>query len=362
MTLSGESTLIDSSSNENEGVIYLKSGSSLTISGDGTLNLTPNKNMAINGTDSTSLTVNEGNIIVTSSTSGVGGIYLRKQITFNDCTYKYTATSGSKHSIDSEGNIIIKKGTYILNSGAGKGIQSEKYLYLGRENSENSDLTIDIDTSNEGIEAEIIDIYSGSITIDSSEDGINAAGGDCDEEGTCRGNCKCYMKFSGGEININAGEDGLDSNGDITISGGKIIVYGASTGADQPIDQDGQITITGGTLFAAGSNEMGGVTATNSQNTIEYKNTIASGKTITITDSSNNQVFSLQNKKEVKYLYFTSSGSGLTLNIGDGQTSTTSDSSTTTTTTTTNITNTVYSTCEMIKISILFSLFLLYLN
>ena len=317
MTLSGTSTLTDSSSNENEGVIYLKSGASLTISGDGTLNINPNKNMAINGTSSTSLTVNGGNIKVTSSSSGVGGIYLRKEITFNDGTYTYSATSGTKHAIDSEGNINIIKGTYTLNSGNGKGIQSEKYLYLGKDGSSNSDLVIDIDCSNEAIEAERIVVYSGTITLDASEDGINAAGGDCDEEGACNGNCNCYISFSGGEIEINAGEDGLDSNGDIKITGGKIIVYGASTGADQPIDQDGQLTISGGTLFAAGSKEMGGVSAKTSQETLSYSNTISSGKQITITDSSNNQVLSLTNKKEIQYFYFTSSGSGFTLNLGE---------------------------------------------
>lgn len=351
LTLTGTSTLTDSSSNENEGVIYLRSGASLTISGSGTLNISPNKNMAINGTDSTSLTVDGGNIVVSSSTSGVGGIYLRKLITFNDGTYKYTANSGTKHAIDSEGNITIKKGTYTISSGSGKGIQTEKYLYLGQTSSDNSDLTINIDTSNEGIEAEIIEVYSGTITIDADEDGINAAGDDCDQEGTCKGNCKCYMSFSGGEIDVNAGEDGLDSNGDITISGGKIIVYGASSGIDQPIDQDGRITITGGTLFAAGSNEMGGVSATNSQQYLTYTNTIASGKTITITDSSNNQVLSLNNKKEVKYVYFTSSGSGFTLNVGDSSSSTTS-------TTSTNSTNSTYSTIVNLSENIILSYYL----
>ena len=315
MTLSGSSTLQDSSSNENEGVIYLRSGASLTISGDGTLNLNPNKNMAINGTDSTSLTVNGGTIKVTSSSSNVGGIYLRKQITFNNCVYSYQATSGKNHAIDSEGNVAIKKGTYNLISGSGKGIQTENNLYIGEESGSNSDLIINIDTSNEGIEAEIIEIYSGNITINSNEDGINAAGNDCDEEGTCRGNCKCYIKLTGGIIDINSGEDGIDSNGDITISGGSIIVYGAGSGADQPIDQDGILSITGGTLFAAGSSDMGGVSATNSQNSLTYKNTIASGKTITITDSNNNNIFSLTNKKEVEYVYFTSSGSGFSLSV-----------------------------------------------
>ena len=337
ITLTGTSTLTDSSLNENEGVIYLKSGASLTISGDGTLNINPNKNMAINGTDSTSLTVNGGKIFVSSSSSNVGGIYLRKEIIFNDCTYTYNAASGTKHAIDSEGNISIIKGSYTLNSGNGKGIQSEKYLYLGQENAGNSYLTINIDTENEGIEAERIILYSGKISIEANEDGINAAGGDCEDEGTCRGNCNCYITISGGELEINVGEDGLDSNGDITLSGGKVIVYGASTGADQPIDQDGIFKITGGTLFAAGSKEMGGgISATNSQQYVTYSNTIASGKTIIITDSSNNQVFSLQNKKEVNYIYFTSSGSGFTVNIRDSSSSgstTTTDITTTTTAT-----------------------------
>ena len=345
MVLSGTSTLTDSSSNENEGVIYLKSGASLTISGDGTLNINPNKNMGINGTDSTSLTVNGGTIAISSSSSDVGGIYLRKEIIFNDGTYTYNAASGTKHAIDSEGNITIKKGTLTLNSGNGKGIQSEKYLYLGQASSDNSDLTINIDTQNEGIEAERITLYSGKITINANEDGINAAGGDCEDEGTCKGNCNCYISISGGELEINAGEDGFDSNGDITISGGKVIVYGASTGADQPIDQDGQFKITGGTFFAAGSNEMGGgISVTNSQQYVTYSNTIASGKIITITDSSNNEVFSIENKKEVKYMYFTSSGSGFSINIKDSSstetTSTTAKATSTTSTTTTNVVTT----------------------
>ena len=97
--------------------------------------------------------------------------------------------------------------------------------------------------------------------------------------------------------------------------GGKIIIYGASTGVDQPISQDGQLKITGGTLFAAGSKEMGGISATNSQNSTTISNTIPSGKTIIITDNNNNEIFSLKNKKEINYIYFTSSGSGFSVNV-----------------------------------------------
>lgn len=84
MALSGTSSLTDSSTNANDGTIYLQSGASLTLSGTGTLNITPNKMMAINGTDSTSLTVSGGPTINIQSTStSAGGVYLRSEINFN---------------------------------------------------------------------------------------------------------------------------------------------------------------------------------------------------------------------------------------------------------------------------------------
>ena len=84
LILIGESTLVDTAYNQNEGVIYLKKEAKLTISGEGTLNIQPNKHMAINGTESTSLIVNSGTINIISTATGVGGIYLRKEIIFNE--------------------------------------------------------------------------------------------------------------------------------------------------------------------------------------------------------------------------------------------------------------------------------------
>jgi len=43
LVLTGESTLQDSSTNENDGTIYLEEGASLIISGTGTLNINPYK-------------------------------------------------------------------------------------------------------------------------------------------------------------------------------------------------------------------------------------------------------------------------------------------------------------------------------
>ena len=329
LVLNGESTLTDSSTNENEGTIYLKNGASLIISGTGTLNINPNKLMAINGTESTSLTVNGGPTIkISSSSTNAGGIYLRSAITFNYAIFTYSCSNGENHAIDSEGTIKIIKGTYTINSGEGKGIQSENYLYIGEENGSDSDLTLTINTSNEGIEAKKIEIYSGNINIEADEDGINAAssGTDCDEETVqCSGNCACYIIYKGGNLNLNSGADGIDANGDITISGGQIIVFASEDGADQPIDQDGLLSITGGTVLAAGSTQMGGVSAQTTQTAKTYTGTIKSGAKLVASDSSNNEIINLTTPKDANYLYFNYKSS-FTITV-DGTAITLSDAS-----------------------------------
>ena len=68
--------MTDSSSNENDGTIYLDKGATLTISGTGTLNINPNKLMVINGTDSTSLIVNDGPTINIESSLSHVGVYI----------------------------------------------------------------------------------------------------------------------------------------------------------------------------------------------------------------------------------------------------------------------------------------------
>ena len=307
IVLEGESTLIDSSSNENDGTIYLQNGASLIISGEGTLNINPNKLMAINGTNNTSLTVNDGiTINIESSSLNAGGIYLRNTISFNNAIYTYSCPNGTNHAIDTEGEVKLIKGTFTLTTGEGKGIQTENYLYIGEENGNDSDLELTIKTSNEGIEGKKIIIYSGTINIQAEEDGINSAssGDDCDETVQCSGNCACYINFKGGNLYLTSGEDGLDANGDISISGGQITVFAASSSSDQPIDQDGLLSITGGIILAAGSSSMNGVSATTNQTAKTYTGSISSGAKFVATDSSNNEILSLSFPKAASYFYF----------------------------------------------------------
>ena len=76
LELRGTSSLVDSSTNENGGIIYLREGARLTIGGSGTLNLMINKFVAINGENSTSLKLNGGTIKIISTENSAGGIRL----------------------------------------------------------------------------------------------------------------------------------------------------------------------------------------------------------------------------------------------------------------------------------------------
>ena len=57
-------------------------------------------------------------------------------------------------------------------------------------------------------------------------------------------------------MKITASGDGIDSNGDITVSGGELYISGSTGSGDSAIDCDGNAVITGGTVVAVGSGGM----------------------------------------------------------------------------------------------------------
>ena len=63
----------------------------------------------------------------------------------------------------------------------------------------------------------------------------------------------CYAKIYGGDIFNNSNQNGTDSNGDIYISVGKLILVRSSTGEYQSIKQYGLLKIKKGTILAGGS-------------------------------------------------------------------------------------------------------------
>lgn len=161
----------------------------------------------------------------------------------------------SDDAVHSNGDVTVTGGSFSVSTGD-DGFHADQALAV-------SGGEIEILTSYEGLEGTTVSITGGNISILSSDDGVNAAGG-ADGSGFGgfdRGNpfgggsSDNWLDISGGYLTIQAGGDGLDSNGSLTISGGTVAVSSTGQG-DSALDCDGSFTLSGGTLLAVGSRNM----------------------------------------------------------------------------------------------------------
>ena len=184
------------------------------------------------------------------------------------------------------GNVLIKGGTLDLTT-LDDGIHADELVKIdGGE--------ITVNGSYEGIEGAYVEIGGGTIYITASDDGINAAS---DDESVNE-----HIIISGGTITVDASGDGLDSNGTIYVSGGTLIVYGPTTGADTGLDADGGILIDDGNVFVATTKEMIEIPASNSKsNMLVYGvNTVQAGSEIILTNADGGEMVRITLKKQAQ--------------------------------------------------------------
>lgn len=184
------------------------------------------------------------------------------------------------------GNVLIKSGTLDLTT-LDDGIHADELVKIdGGE--------ITVNGSYEGIEGAYVEIGGGTIYITASDDGINAAS---DDESVNE-----HIIISGGTITVDASGDGIDSNGTIYVTGGTLIVYGPTTGADTGLDADGGILIDGGNVFVASSKEMLEIPASNSKsNVLVYgANTVPAGSEIILTNADGGEMARITLKKQAQ--------------------------------------------------------------
>ena len=153
-------------------------------------------------------------------------------------------------------DVTISGGTLTLATGD-DGVHADNDLVIGTKGASSTSMPrINITASYEGLEGTTVNVYSGDIDVAASDDGVNAASSQLGERSD-----KYAISIAGGDLYIDAGSDGLDSNNDITITGGKVEVYGADAMMDAAIDYDGTFTLSGGTLFGAGMEPTAGTQA-----------------------------------------------------------------------------------------------------
>ena len=216
--------------NEVDAVIFSKDD--LTLNGSGTLQIVSPAGHGIVCKDE--LKITGGMYAIQAAESAVKA---KDSIAIADGSFTLRAGADGLHAENSDdetlGNTLIAGGSFDIQA-ADDAVHANTLLQIDGG-------SFDI-TAAEGFEATYIRINDGSIRISATDDGINAARKSSAYTPTA--------EINGGEIAISMGAgdtDGVDSNGDLIISGGTISVTGNSA-----FDYDGAATYTGGTIIVNG--------------------------------------------------------------------------------------------------------------
>lgn len=190
---------------------------------------------------------------LTDDSASCKGFKAGKTLTVTGGTLTVDSADDALHA---NTDVTISGGTLTLATGD-DGVHADNNLVIGTKGaSSTSTPRINITASYEGLEGTTVTVYSGDIDVTASDDGVNAANSTLGERSD-----KYAINIAGGDLYIDAGSDGLDSNNDINITGGKVEVYGADAVMDAAIDYDGTFTLSGGTLFGAGMEPSAGTQA-----------------------------------------------------------------------------------------------------
>lgn len=190
---------------------------------------------------------------LTDDSASCKGFKAGKTLTVTGGTLTVDSADDALHAST---DVTISGGTLTLATGD-DGVHADNNLVIGTKGaSSTSTPRINITASYEGLEGTTVTVYSGDIDVAASDDGVNAASSTLGERSD-----KYAINIAGGDLYIDAGSDGLDSNNDINITGGKVEVYGADAMMDAAIDYDGTFTLSGGTLFGAGMEPGAGTQA-----------------------------------------------------------------------------------------------------
>lgn len=225
-------------------------------------------------------------------------------------------------SLHSNNSITINNGVVTLSSGD-DGMHADTALSINAGD-------VRILKSYEGIESAVITLNNGSVKINASDDGINVSGG-VDGSGMMPGGRpfggkqgpggpppgqetfnytgEYYLYINGGLISVDAGGDGIDSNGAIEMTNGIVIVNGPTQDMNGALDYMGGFKMKGGFLVTAGSAGMAQAPdSSSSQNSLLLNLTSAqqAGTTIHIQDSSGKDILTFTPAKAYQSITYSS--------------------------------------------------------
>jgi hypothetical protein len=150
--------------------------------------------------------------------------------------------SAAEDAIHSDTDVTINSGNYII-SAADDGIHATTNIIFNNSN-------ISITKSEEGIEAKFITYNSGNIKVISNDDCSNSTNGMRTEA-----NDGSHTYINGGTLVLSSATgDPLDSNGNITMKSGMVVIHGPKSNPEVALDYNGTFNLNGGFFIASGTN------------------------------------------------------------------------------------------------------------
>ena len=338
-TVADEANYTATGDDDPDAAIY--STANLTLTGEGSLSVEGVYEEGIHTTGG--LVIASGTLEVNAANTGIKG---KDYVDITGGIVNVTAAQDGIKSTNTDDESLgftrLSAGSVTVSAGD-DGLKAPHTLEI-------SGGTLNIEKSNEGIEAQYINILDGDVTVNSTDDGINAslkdsssdtssdttsgtattgqqtqqnqngqvqqapAGGGAapggsqgstgqnqnlpqpPTDGTMPGGgggtfevVDAAINISGGTVVVNAEGDGIDSNGTATFSGGTVTVNGPAAGGNNALDSNGDLLLNGGIVTAGSTADM--FEAPSSASTSGYlkitdSSALTQGSTIQVTDSS----------------------------------------------------------------------------
>ena len=338
-TVADEANYTATGDDDPDAAIY--STANLTLTGEGSLSVEGAYEEGIHTTGG--LVIASGTLEVNAANTGIKG---KDYVDITGGIVNVTAAQDGIKSTNTDdesmGFTRLSAGSVTVSAGD-DGLKAPRTLEI-------SGGTLNIEKSNEGIEAQYINILDGDVTVNSSDDGINAslkdsssdtssdttsgtattgqqaqqnqngqvqqapAGGGAAPGGSQGSTVQnqnmpqpptdgampgggggtfevvdAAINISGGTVTVNAEGDGIDSNGTATFSGGIVTVNGPAAGGNNALDSNGDLLLNGGSVTAGSTADM--FEAPSSASTSGYlkitdSSALTQGSTVQVTDSS----------------------------------------------------------------------------
>ena len=338
-TVADEANYTATGDDDPDAAIY--STANLTLTGEGSLSVEGAYEEGIHTTGG--LVIASGTLDVNAANTGIKG---KDYVDITGGIVNVTAAQDGIKSTNTDdesmGFTRLSAGSVTVSAGD-DGLKAPHALEI-------SGGTLNIEKSNEGIEAQYINILDGDVTVNSSDDGINASLKDSSSDtssdttsgtattgqqtqqnqngqvqqapaggGAAPGGSQgstgqnqnmpqpptdgampgggggtfevvdAAINISGGTVTVNAEGDGIDSNGTATFSGGTVTVNGPAAGGNNALDSNGDLLLNGGTVTAGSTADM--FEAPSSASTSGYlkitdSSALTQGSTVQVTDSS----------------------------------------------------------------------------